>query len=270
MRMHLSLGDAPICSTTTFCIQMSLGLQANLHGSKTRFLVQCPTQQSLPILAFKLMNNLVSILPNTASCSIIANLKIYHHLNLQDCQPPASLIRFSTPQINIYIYSLTANTIEIPQNQQHGRLPIVSILFIHDDVNLDLIFPANLASGLRPESGISAHQVPPKTTTTAWQWSQIASGWSHFQQNGTILEGILRFLILRQPHISRGCQTSGPHSSDTLQKKKGDSQESCLNFNVLSLDFGARCSGWLFRVSPTKNVSKFGGSGHQICGAQSW
>ena len=60
MRMRLSLGDAPICSTTTFCIQVSLGLQANLDGSKARFFVKCPVspQKFLPILAFKLMNNL--------------------------------------------------------------------------------------------------------------------------------------------------------------------------------------------------------------------
>ena len=42
MRMRLSLGDAPICSATTFCIQVSLGLQANLDGSKARFFVKCP------------------------------------------------------------------------------------------------------------------------------------------------------------------------------------------------------------------------------------
>ena len=120
---------------------------------------------------------------------------------------------------------------------------LVSILFIHDDVNLDLIFPANLASGLSPESGI-AHQVPPATQQLHGSGAKLQVGGVVSNKNGTILEGILRFLILRQPHISRGKKRLGHIPATHSTKKKGDSQESCLNFNVLNLYFRSAQDGF--------------------------
>lgn len=84
--MRLSLGDAPICSTT-FCIQVSLGLQANLDGRKARIFCEVsPTRGSCQFLLSKLMNNLGIYTWKILPLSQPLQFSVYHHLNPKECQ----------------------------------------------------------------------------------------------------------------------------------------------------------------------------------------